>query len=389
MILSRDERAREEYLNVLNKGFLFADVFINRPYLDHFSQAKISTSNQENANTSQDTRIFKLTKIVFDKNEDVSDKLISVYNALYNLDVAVGIFIKGSAIGMEFYFATRSRDADLAGNILSSSLQGNFPGIDLENLDTIDIADFQEALLTSNEGRSLLKGLATVSMVPALRDKDKKAQFVQGLEKFIDAMRGRNYTAILLATPIDKETIALRRQGYSELYSTLSPHSKISYAYGKNASIAVNRGISRSFTKSMNESVSKSNSRSESNSSSSGSSDSSGSSFNWDGWGSNSGSSSNYSESYTSGVSFSNSISNSVGTSEGETENEGKTETSGFSTTQTLNYENKSVLELMKKIEEQLKRLSVAESYGLWEFCAYFFRTTSPMLCLLLRRINL
>lgn len=365
--------AREEYLSTLNKGFIFADVFINRPYLDRFTRANILMPKHGINNVPQNIRLFHMTKIVFDRHEDVTDKLISVYNALYNLNVHIGIFIKGSPLDTEIYFATYSKDASLAGDILESSLHGNFPGIALKNFEMQGVSEFQKNFSQDCNGNSVTKGLATVSMIPALRNKERKEQFVQGLEKFINAMRSKIYTAVLLATPVGKDDIILRRQGYEELYSTLSPHAKISYAYGKNLSLAVNKGISRSFTKSVNESVSRSNSHSESNSTSNSYSDSSGSSYSGGGWGFNSSSSSSSSTSYSSGVSFSNSISNSVGTSEGETENEGKTETAGSSTTQTLNYENKSVADLMKKIEEQLKRLSLSESYGLWEYCAYFF----------------
>lgn len=373
MTLHQNYMAQQEYLKSLEEGFNFADVFINRPYLDHFNKAEILIPKHSYLFRPQDVRVFRVTKVVFDKEEDVSDKLISVYNALYNLSVTVGLFIKGSVYSVEFYFATRAEEAALAGDILEASLLGNFPGIDLKKLDGQAVRAFQESLSGSSNGCTLLNGLATVSMVPSLRDKDKKDQFVQGLEKFIHALRGKNYTAAFLAVPLGKEDISTRRHGYEELYSTLSPHAKLSYAYGENLSNAVNKGVSFSFTKSLNESVSNSNSTSSSSTHGYSSGYSSGDSFNWGGWGSNSSSSSSSSSSYTSGTSFSHSISNSVGTAEAQGEQRGETQTVGTSKTRTLNYENKGVSNLMKKIEEQLNRLNVSEAYGLWECCAYFF----------------
>lgn len=373
MISHQRYMAQQEYLKTLEAGFHVADVFINRPYLDHFSKANILSQRYDELFKTQDIRVFHMKKIVFDKSEDISDKLISVYNALYNLTITVGVFIKGSAYSAEFYFATRAEDANLAGDVLQTSLIGNFPGIDFEDLDDKKVHDFQKNLSVFSDHRTALKGLATVSMIPSLRDKEKKGQFVQGLEKFINALRGKNYTAAFLAVPLSKEDISTRKHGYEELYSTVSPHAKLSYAYGDNLSTAVNKGMSFSFTKSLNESISNSNSTSSSSTTGYSSGSNSSDNFNWGGWGSSSGSSSSSSSSYTSGTSFSHSISNSMGVSEGQTENEGKTYTSGTSKTRTLNYENKAVSNLMKKIEEQLNRLNISDAYGLWEYCAYFF----------------
>lgn len=373
MVEHQNYMAQQEYLTALTAGFNVADIFINRPYLDHFSQAKILPQKHCEIALSQDVRVFHVVKLVFDKAEDVSDKLVSVYNALYNLSITVGMFIRGSEYGVDFYLTTRSADAKLACDILKASLNGNFPGIKLEELNSQEVRAFQKNLSLAAGDQTLLNGLATVSMVPSLRDKDKKAQFVQGLEKFINALRGKNYTAAFLAVPLDKEDIATRKHGYEELYSTLSPHMKLSYAYGENLSNAINKGISASFTRSVNESISNSNSRSSSQTHGHSSGSNSGDSFNWGSWNSSSGSSYGSSSSYTSGTSFSHSISNSVGTSQAQSEQHGETQTTGFSKTTTINYENKGVANLMKKIEEQLNRISASEAYGLWECCAYFF----------------
>ncbi len=382
MKLIQQEQERHEHLQTLEKGFQVADVFTNRQYLDDFSNAQILSMSRRTIQSSQKLHVFRLTKVVLDKEEDVLDKLTSVYNALYNLSVSVAVFIVGDSKKVEFYFATRAEQiAPLAGRILESTLRSNFPGIDLTQLNNQETESFLDRVEKNQDGRSVLKGLATVSIIPSIRDKEKKEQFVQGMEKFINTLRGENYTAVFLATPLNCDDIAIRKHGYEELYSTLSPHARLSYAYGENVSHAVNKGISSSFTKSMNESVSNSNSTSYSDTRGTTTGRSSGTNFGGssqgDGssssWGFNSGTSSSTSASYTSGTSFSNSVSNSVGTSEAETSSSGETDTTGTSETKTLNYENKGVSDLMKKIEQQLERIDTWESYGLWESCAYFF----------------
>ena len=382
MQLVREEEERNKALMILEKGFQVADVFTNRQYLDNFVNAEILDFDRRIVQSPQKLRIFQMTKVVFDKQEDVLDKLTSVYNALYNLSVSVAVFIVGTVKSVDFYFATRSEQiAPLAGRILESMLQSNFPGIELLPLNSKETEDFLSAMEKSGGDRSVLKGLSAVSLVPSIRDKEKKEQFVQGMEKFVNTLRGKNYTAVFLAAPLNGEAIAIRKHGYEELYSTLSPHSRFSYAYGENISHAVNRGVTNSFTRSMNESVSNSNSNSSSNTEGTSYGTNSGSSFGGgsqgDGgssnWGFSSGSSKSTSSSYTSSTSFSHSISNSVGTAEAESSTKGETDTTGTSKTKTINYENKGISDLMKKIEEQLERIHLWESYGLWESCAYFF----------------
>lgn len=72
------------------------------------------------------------------------------------------------------------------------------------------------------------------------------------------------------------------------------------------------------------------------------------------------------------------------GTSESHTENYSETETTsdtksstdtrttGSSASLQITRHNKTVEELMKKIDEQLERIKNCESYGLWDSASYF-----------------
>lgn len=370
----KEEQERNEMLHTLEHGFEVADVFINRQYLDDFENAIIINDEVDKVQACTKLRIFEMTKIVFDKDEDVLDKLTSIYNALYNLSVSVAIIIIGCPKNVKFYFATRSeQNAPLAGKIIESMLHSHFPGIELLQLNNAAIKDFMKDIETNQEGETVLKGLSTVSVVPDIRNHENKDKFVQGIEKIVNTLKGKSYSAILLATPLNNENVIIRKHGYEELYSTLSPYAKYTYSYGENISHAVNKGISNSFTKSVNESVTNSNSTTEGNSYTDtyGSSSSFGASG--DGWGVNSGTSSSSASSYTSSTTFSHSISNSVGTAESEGTTKSDTDTTGNTKTHTVNYENKGISDLMKRIQEQIDRINVWESYGLWENCAYFF----------------
>lgn len=375
------EKERQKELVTLKEGFQVANTFVNKGYLDEFALAEILRGDISQIDDIQKVRFFKMSKVVFDPKEDVRDKLTSVYSALYNLTATVAVFIKGTKNGVEFYFACRSENvAPLAGDILESTLVSNFPGIDIRKYATGEIKQLFERLCREEDGeRELLKGLATISMVPDVRDSEKKDQFVQGMEKVIGTLSGKEYICIFLATPMNSESIANRRHGLEELYSTMTPHAKLSYAYGENESQTISKGITSTFSKSVNKSISNTNStsssstHSKSHSTSSGFNNSSTDKSTGSSWGMSSSTSDSVSDSYTSGTSFSHSISDSVGNSESNGTSTNESSTTGNSTTKTLNYENKGISELLKKIEQQLKRLNDQESYGMWESAAYFF----------------
>lgn len=360
----------------LAQGFNVADVYLNRTYLDNFSAAPIIPASRSIMDISR-LRLIEISKLVFDENEKFTDKMMSVYSALHSLNSSVALIIDSDGNEAKFYIGIRSdTNTSIAGDVLESTLKGNFPGIVFNSMDVDQTHKLMGAIRENG-----IKSLAAVSMVPSVRKKDfEMEEFVQGIEKFIDTMSGKNYTLVCLATPLDPLTTQKRKHGYEELCSALSPHAKLSIAYGENESLAVNESLSTSFSKSVNRSVSNSNTTSSSSSSGSNYGQNSSSSWNggfsdggWNvGWGSSDGYSSGSFDSYTSGSSFTQSFSDSEGTSSTEGVTKGETKSTGTSKTITLNFENKGVSSLIERAQSQLERFKICESFGMWEFCGYF-----------------
>ncbi|MFI3255155.1 MAG: DUF87 domain-containing protein [Eubacteriales bacterium] len=360
----------------LAQSFNTVDVYLNRTYLKNFSLAPIIPANKTICDLTK-LRLVEISKLVYDEKENFLDKMMSVYSALHSFEATVSLILNSDGNEVKFYIGVRSEvSVATVGDVLESTLKGNFPGIVFQSLDLPKIQNVVEGI--KDKG---VKSLATVSMVPSARKKDAQIiEFVQGIEKFIDTMSGKSYTLISIASPLSQEVAQKRKHGYEELCSILSPYSKLSVAYGENDSLAVNKSLSLNFSKSTNRSVSNSNSTSTSNSSGSNSGQNSSSS--WGGsvsdsgfsgnWGGNNGYSSGSFDSYTSGNSFTQSVSDSEGTSSSEGLTEGETKTSGSSKTITLNFDNKGIGNLVERVEAQLERFKISESFGMWEFCSYF-----------------
>lgn len=351
-----------EQLQKIRNGIVTADKFINKSYLIDVTDNQV-VPLPESYKTTTNIRLYRIEKLIYDKKENINDKLISVYSALLNIDSAALLVIQSNSTAVSFYIGIRSdKNAPVAGLILEKSFLGNFPGSKLKNLYNSDISDILSSV-TKSDHPGITKNVSCVTVVPSSRDEDKE-KFVQGIEKFVDTMQGSNFTAVFVADPLSKRDLELRKRGLEEMYSALSPYAKTSLAYGDNYSKAVTNGMSESFSDAVNNSINITNGTTNSETLSK----NSGFNIGIMGTGTNFGSS----RSYTSGTSWSKAVTS--GTSETTTtgKNTSDTETNGTSRTLTSEHQNKSVAVLLEKIDEQLKRIKDCEGFGLWECAAYF-----------------
>lgn len=415
--LAYEEKKRVEMENriaPMAEGMIFADNLINRSYLSNLSEYDILQPEKDEDFASQMT-VYRLTRLIYEEGEDINEKLVSVYGALHNIKSRVFLLLDADQHGIQFYIGTaiekQSAASSLAAGVLEDSIKGNFPGsIRAEESDaklsTPEIKRMMEETFSIGKtnpfgkDKNIAASLASVTMIPSERGQDKQS-FVQGLEKLINALQGKKYTAMFLAVPLEHDVIDARKSGLEYLYSTLSPMSKTTFSYGENVSKAVSEGISTSFANSINTSVTDSNSENHSisksitrtkgtadtfgTSTSSGTSSSSsepgifGGSENLgmnSSYGTNRSHSTNRSTSKTEGVTSGESFSHSVTTGISETRTDGETETitdtMGENRSFTINYENKTLTGIMDHIQDHLKRIKLCESFGLWDCSAYF-----------------
>ncbi len=122
-------------------------------------------------------------------------------------------------------------------------LLSNFPGTQIDN---VSASKELKETLDSIFGKDM-KYISSVSCVASIRDKAKteNKNFVQGMEKFIDTMQGKPYTALFIADPILPEQQSEIRSGYESLYSILSSFQKSVWSYNENESSAVMNSLSK------------------------------------------------------------------------------------------------------------------------------------------------
>lgn len=354
---------------VMNRGMELVDLFVNKNYLIDIDKCNpIPLDDAEK--TFSVMSLFQIDKVVYDLNENINDKLVSVYSALSNFGSTAILVISSDKTGVKFYLGTRDTNRpDVADAILKKSLKGNFPGINIREKTAQQIEEFLEEKIPSKYS---VKAVTAVSIVPGMRDEEDKDRFVQGIEKFIDSMAGENYTAVFVSSPLSKQELEDKKRGYEDLYSALSQCSQIVMTYGENDSASVAEGISKGFSKSVNDGISDTTGKNKGKNRNRGHSHNHGFSMGLLGTGFNFGGGINSSRGSYEGTSESHTENYSETETTSDTKTDTKTQTRGTSASIQLTRHNKTIEELLEKIDEQLERIKNCESYGLWDSACYF-----------------
>lgn len=451
-------------LNDLTDQLTLADHLVYKKYLtelQNYGMVELSQKMLEVQDPAQCIRMFQLKKLTLKKGEDMFQKLSTVYysSMAQGCSLAVMIDVPEGNAGANIYLGVRedplkqsmkSRKLEISSKALQKVLLSNFPGSDIKGISQKD----EKELLDEAFGEAQ-EAVASVSCVAALRDKSKTEDkaFVQGIERFMDAMEGEKYTALFLAEPVSNETQAAIRSGYENLYSTLSPFRKSTWSYTENQSTAVMESlcsgtshtisdtVSTTTTDGTNQSSSVTDGTQKTKGVSGGINGGVGSSFGTSvtkispvaggiagilglgglaasalipgagavigpllgtagravggmtpartafnsiarniggSMGVNASWGTSHSTTEQTGTSHSTSDGTSHGTSDttSQQESHGTTDTRGTGRTQQVELCNKSVEELLERIENQLKRVKESEDYGCYNCAAYFLSST-------------
>lgn len=343
--LKKDEMSQEE----LNKIFGVADAFLHRDYLSRLNEFEVEPWPDEKV----EIRLYKIGKIVYDKKENNNDKLVSVYGSVQAMQGSILLVIDGQDTCVNYYLGVKRLKSNVAtekistlGETLKAAFTGNFPGSRIETIDDDEASSIMQTLTNKNN-------LSLVNVVPSPRDNDKD-RFVQGIEKFIDTMQGKEYTAVIIAESISEEHLQIRKRAFENLYSRLSPYKKQSLSYSESHNNSFTNSLSTNQTYSYNESFSDAFT------------EGSNRSFNF--------------LLFSVGSQNSKTRANIHGNAIGEGTAKGKSEEISDGKTEgiEIEFEQKTVVSITEKIEEQLKRLNTSEGMGLWGCSAYFFSEKQP-----------
>ena len=415
-----DLREYRQQIDTAKNALNLVDDVVLKSYLKRLDSMDIA-SMPEAEGVDSCIVLFKINRMVYEEDEFATDKFISAISSMSFADCSVFLVIDGYRDKTDFYLGVKNNDpkrttASVA-DTFKSSLVGQFPGIDIDDCSIVEKgkkSSLQEQVLRRISNAS---SLSSYVGIPAFKDEDGKydnKNYVQGTEKLAQAMQGKRYTAIILASNLTTDVVTEIRNGYETIYSQLSPMSTQQLAYSTNESLAnaINRskGVTQGKTKTQTIGESHTNGTSNSHSKSDSETKKSkiavgssvlggvlaavGTGLTITGAGAAIGlplmaAGGAMSAVGAAGKSKTSGTTDTYGTSQSDTENRsmsdaeshsetftdslGKTATIGSSKNYTLTIHNKHIEELMKRIDQELERISMSESTGLWSVASYFF----------------
>lgn len=408
------------------EGLRLAETFVKKFYLDGLDRYEVTKASRSVLELSTDRNLvmYKISGLIFNKDENVQDRLNNVYSSMHGLNLSVVFMLRSDGREISFYIGTKTvNDNDdfqvnleLA-NAFEQTFRGNFPGSEISSVNVSDFNDLLKNILPE-DGKNAVTSLTSL---PSLKDDDAtNEQYVQGLEKFIDAMEGKVYTVLVISDPVSGGQIEQMKRGYEELYSEIAPLGEYNLTLTENEGINISQSEMEGYTDTIGRSVSKTQSftkgktitKSESTTNTFGVGI--GMMGNVGSMSSNTVNSTNNiikslggslfggpvaaaavsglsqaiggslglnaSRARQTGTSDADNESRQVGSQDSEQKSHAtmaqhtlqKGVTTGASTSSMVKYENKSVKLFLECIDDHLKRLKQCENYGMWSSAVYF-----------------
>ena len=414
-----DERKRIDPRKIedLYQAFENADFIVRKRYREDLDKYPIcdlpdwignvifaaETSDQDESNNrryelGENVQFIKIEKLVYDENENTLDKLTTVYHTMASFtNTSIIMVLHSNGMVVDIYLGVAERispngiiDINGRGNklaTLKTAFEANFPGSTVvEMVDEMPI-DKQAVI---NDFCHNVNAVSSVTNIASFRNRDvsENKKFVQGLEKLIDAMRGKEFSALFIADCKGVAEIEELCASYEDIYSKLSPFSQSQQTIGKTSGVTDTESFIEGVTDTTNESVADTLSHSHTIGKSS--SDTVGGSV-------TAGGKAGVPFVAEGSVSVSANYSHTSGRNESATDTEAKTKTTGTAksltkqnsvaksiTTSTndglqISFQNRAVKTLMDRIDENIKHLRSCEAFGVFDFSCYFLAEESSI----------
>lgn len=347
-----------------------AQMYIDRDYLAHLSSSDTVAVPQDHSDFSK-IRMIHLKKIVYN-TEDIHNQILSVFHTLSRISQTCFLLLCGDGASTNIYLGIYAPESStMAENALKFSIDGNFSGTEYHSLDNVECMQTLQHL--QGQGNVKNTSVVSVSQIPSMRGRaDNLTTFTQGIERFIDSMNGEQYTTMIVANPLSSNNAISQRNNLENIYSALSSLKHLNYQYSESQSVTEQRSLTTSVTASITESITAGYSYGTIQNS-----------------GTSKGGSPNIHAQFSQlgvGYGLQHGSFQSNGTQQGYQKQQGSAwqkgvqsgrgltqgEVSGQSNSLTITQINKSVEDLLDRIDQQIKRILEGETYGLWECCAFF-----------------
>ena len=241
--VSVQEMTLENRLEIIEEG-------IRKKYLSRLTEMQIAKPSDVydllplEDDLIDNIRVYKVSEMVYQKGEPVTDKLTTVFNTIATYNASAFILLDSDGKKTDLFVGVRNNETDntrkrstvTIGDTLKNTLIGHFPGMVIK---AEDIRKLCEKICE----KSNVASVSVVANTKSQKDQSNE-QFVQGLEKLIMAMSGRQYMGLILAENQSPQSIQILRKSYQDMYTKLSPLQKVQFSENLSESTSRSRSFS-------------------------------------------------------------------------------------------------------------------------------------------------
>ena len=215
---------------------------VMKGYVTRLDQLPIIIQDDEVYEKLSDIHFFKISELVYQEDEFSVDKLAMVFQSLSNKPCTLVLMLKSNGISTDFYLGARPNDNSSAGTLfqmLKHSIMGFFPGS--------KITEYYDEDMQRDMKEFKVGSISSVTSVAAFKQDQNlmtNKDFIQGLEKYVYAMKGKAYTALLVADSIDYDDLMRIKREYELIYTQISPFANMQLNFTVSDSTSEAKGTS-------------------------------------------------------------------------------------------------------------------------------------------------
>lgn len=238
-----------------------ADWFVRKKYLSVLDQARVVPLDVQlnRLVPGSNMRLAKIDSLLFEETNQIAEKVRNIYGAIDGYGESAVLVLEGKQDRVNLYLGVCSQKENDVNSVyrtfrstLGSVLQGsecrNIPGTGMEKIISEILPEDEEI---------------HISAVSGIPESGNDSQRMTGkLDVLIDGMRRKPFTVVLLAKAMERNELALIRQGYERMYTDISPFQKqelsinqstnesfgTTFSNAVSTSMSVSSGVSRGHT---------------------------------------------------------------------------------------------------------------------------------------------
>lgn len=245
LLLSQKEQA--QMLPAFDEVLLFS---LERRYLEFSNVERLEMTTdplQREWDYKTHLRMMKVEEVSYEGDVCAGLHLLNMQNVLAAMkddSQNVVSVIHSSREKTSLYYGLSKRinvESDVStheyADVLRQTMHGNFLGVKMRSLTAEET--FDEVLMPMGSCRDI----RAFPGIPSLRLKDPQGPYVQGIDRFIEGMRGEEYCLVTIAEPISLATVDAVIKNLFDLSSEIHSQVKATIQKMKGSSDTVNVGM--------------------------------------------------------------------------------------------------------------------------------------------------